>query len=457
MEDFFYAGGLPALLRNLGDLLDTSAVDGQRPHAAARTSRGAKVFDDDVIRTRDNPLVASGHARRAARQPRPGRSGDQATRRRGAAAQALRTGGGVRELRRHGRPDRRPRSRGGRELGAGAAERRPAGRAGHARVGPAADPEEAARDGGARHGAHLRRAHERHQLRRLRAARRARVARRGPAGARARRRRDRARRGSPPAHARTSATRSWRSAEPTGSRPRRSTAAATARCTCSTSPRPTRAATSTSSRRVRRPPSRRSIVRRRSDRKPWESNEHRPSHRRPSVGAVPGQPVQRTGRVRAAADPGLLRHLRPRQRRGRRRRRCWRRRPPGRPTCRITWPATSRAWCTHRSATPDAQPAAGVGLHGVDRARVGEHADRRRARHHQPDPGAAAGQRHLRHPGGQPGAAGAGAAQRVRHLGQRRVPAAVPVLRPGVATRAAARGDAGRDAGARPTRPRPVR
>ena len=26
MEDFFYAGGLPALLRNLGDLLDTSAV-----------------------------------------------------------------------------------------------------------------------------------------------------------------------------------------------------------------------------------------------------------------------------------------------------------------------------------------------------------------------------------------------------------------------------------------------
>ena len=37
-------------------------------------------------------------------------------------------------------------------------------------------------------------------------------------------------------------------------------AAATARCTCSTSPRPTRAATSTSSKRGRRPPSRRSTV-----------------------------------------------------------------------------------------------------------------------------------------------------------------------------------------------------
>ena len=26
MEDFYYAGGLPALLRNLGDLLDTTAL-----------------------------------------------------------------------------------------------------------------------------------------------------------------------------------------------------------------------------------------------------------------------------------------------------------------------------------------------------------------------------------------------------------------------------------------------
>ncbi len=56
MEDFFYAGGLPALLRNLGDLLDGSA-----PTANGRTIgenvAGAKVFDDDVIRGRDNPIV----------------------------------------------------------------------------------------------------------------------------------------------------------------------------------------------------------------------------------------------------------------------------------------------------------------------------------------------------------------------------------------------------------------
>ena len=59
-------------------------------------------------------------------------------------------------------------------LGAGAAERRTARRPGHARVGHAADPEEAAGAGRPRHGARLRRADERHQLRRLRAARRAR-------------------------------------------------------------------------------------------------------------------------------------------------------------------------------------------------------------------------------------------------------------------------------------------
>ena len=51
-------------------------------------------------------------------------------------------------------------------LGAGAAQCRAAGRTGHAGVGHAADSEEAAQTGRARHGAHLRRAHERHELRR---------------------------------------------------------------------------------------------------------------------------------------------------------------------------------------------------------------------------------------------------------------------------------------------------
>ena len=58
MEDFFYAGGLPALLRNLGDLLDTTAVTANGRTLGENIER-AKVFNDDVIRTRDNPIVAS--------------------------------------------------------------------------------------------------------------------------------------------------------------------------------------------------------------------------------------------------------------------------------------------------------------------------------------------------------------------------------------------------------------
>jgi dihydroxyacid dehydratase/phosphogluconate dehydratase len=58
MEDFFYAGGLPALLANLGDLLDTSAptVSGA---TLGEDIAGAPVHDADVIRGRDDPLVAS--------------------------------------------------------------------------------------------------------------------------------------------------------------------------------------------------------------------------------------------------------------------------------------------------------------------------------------------------------------------------------------------------------------
>jgi dihydroxy-acid dehydratase len=56
MEDFFYAGGLPALLRNLGDLLDTSAPTANGKTLGENIER-AKVFNEDVIRTRNDPLV----------------------------------------------------------------------------------------------------------------------------------------------------------------------------------------------------------------------------------------------------------------------------------------------------------------------------------------------------------------------------------------------------------------
>jgi dihydroxy-acid dehydratase len=57
MEDFYYAGGLRALLHNLRDLIDPRArtVNGQ---TLGENIAGAKVFNDDVIRTRDRALVA---------------------------------------------------------------------------------------------------------------------------------------------------------------------------------------------------------------------------------------------------------------------------------------------------------------------------------------------------------------------------------------------------------------
>jgi dihydroxy-acid dehydratase len=57
MEDFYYAGGLPALLARLGDLLQLEArtVNG---HALGENITGSKVFNDEVIRPLDRPLVA---------------------------------------------------------------------------------------------------------------------------------------------------------------------------------------------------------------------------------------------------------------------------------------------------------------------------------------------------------------------------------------------------------------
>jgi dihydroxy-acid dehydratase len=58
MEDFFYAGGLRAFLAQLGDLIDLSqrTCSGQ---TLGDNIAGAKVYSDDVIRPRSNPLVAN--------------------------------------------------------------------------------------------------------------------------------------------------------------------------------------------------------------------------------------------------------------------------------------------------------------------------------------------------------------------------------------------------------------
>jgi dihydroxyacid dehydratase/phosphogluconate dehydratase len=58
MEDFYYAGGLRAFLTQLGDLIDFSqqTCNGR---TLGQNVEGARVFNDDVIRPRSNPLVES--------------------------------------------------------------------------------------------------------------------------------------------------------------------------------------------------------------------------------------------------------------------------------------------------------------------------------------------------------------------------------------------------------------
>jgi dihydroxy-acid dehydratase len=59
MEDFYYAGGLRALLAELKDLLHLKSltVNGK---TLGENLEGAKIYNPDVIRTRANPLKASG-------------------------------------------------------------------------------------------------------------------------------------------------------------------------------------------------------------------------------------------------------------------------------------------------------------------------------------------------------------------------------------------------------------
>jgi dihydroxy-acid dehydratase len=56
MEDFYYAGGLPALMAELGDLIDGTqrTVNGT---TIGENIRDAQIYNDAVIRRRSNPLV----------------------------------------------------------------------------------------------------------------------------------------------------------------------------------------------------------------------------------------------------------------------------------------------------------------------------------------------------------------------------------------------------------------
>ncbi len=170
MEDFFYAGGILALMNRMKQHLhlDALTVSGT---TVGQNIDGAKVFNDDVIRPLDNPIYAEGALALLKGNLAPRRLRDQAVRLRAAPAEAHRPRDRVRRL---SVDEEGRRSRGSRrDAGSrdGAAQRRPARRPGHARVGNAADPDEAREAGRARHDPHFGRAHVRHQLRRLRAAR----------------------------------------------------------------------------------------------------------------------------------------------------------------------------------------------------------------------------------------------------------------------------------------------
>ena len=59
MEDFFYAGGINALMGNIREHLhlDCLTVTGK---TLGENIEGAKVFNDDVIRSTDNPIYGEG-------------------------------------------------------------------------------------------------------------------------------------------------------------------------------------------------------------------------------------------------------------------------------------------------------------------------------------------------------------------------------------------------------------
>ena len=185
MEDFFYAGGVPAVMAQIADLLaprrdHRHRADGRREHRrrgdreprrdparaptrstrAARSScsRGNLCPDGAVMKiTAADPalLAARGPRARVRGHPRPRRP-----RRRPRAR--------VRRLERDGAPQR------------GAGRRRPACRSG----ATCRSRRSSCEQGVTRPAADLRRAHERHVVRRGRAARRARVGGRRPARAR---------------------------------------------------------------------------------------------------------------------------------------------------------------------------------------------------------------------------------------------------------------------------------
>jgi len=163
MEDFFYAGGLPAVLKQLLPLLHGGAltVNGR---SIADNVIDARCDNEDVIRPLSMPLAGEGRTVILFGNLCP----DGAVLKQSAASPHLLTHRGRAVVfedhadlhRRIDEPERRDR----RELGAGARAGRPARRAGHAREGRRAHPGAAPQARRQGHGADLGRPDERYVL-----------------------------------------------------------------------------------------------------------------------------------------------------------------------------------------------------------------------------------------------------------------------------------------------------
>ncbi len=151
MEDFYNAGGLRAMLARMTDLLNTDCMT-VAGMTLGEQIEGAEVINDEVIRTRDNPVAAAGGTCLLRGNLAPNgcviksiAADPKLLQHRGPAIvfdnyPAMKEQINDPELGRH----RRQR--------ADSSQRRPAGRAGVPGMGHAADPQEVAAGGSPRHG-----------------------------------------------------------------------------------------------------------------------------------------------------------------------------------------------------------------------------------------------------------------------------------------------------------------
>ena len=181
MDDLYRAGGVLALLtQSEGPAPSEPITVTGRPLVAYLVDR--PVYDDTVIFPRETPLMADAGIAVLRGNLAPRGAIIKPAAATAALLQHVGPRGRLRLDRRHARPHRRPRSRRHVRVRARAPRMRSEGLPGDAGSRQHAAADEAARAGRTRHGAHQRRAHERHGLRHGHPARRTEAAAGGPLG-----------------------------------------------------------------------------------------------------------------------------------------------------------------------------------------------------------------------------------------------------------------------------------